>query len=103
MVLGAHYHNAGKNLGPDDEDGEYHQISSSISGSPIFEMISNYQDFQNGGDGWLRFIEFIPGGGDGGLDRIQMRTFSPTRNQFRTGPYSQFHFDLSFAERFNNP
>jgi hypothetical protein len=101
MVLGAHYHNRAKNLDIDDEDGEWHQVSKNRAGLDVYEMLSNYQDFKNGGDGWLRFIEFIPGGGVGGLDRIQMRTYSPTRNQYRTGSYSKFHFDLSFAERFD--
>jgi hypothetical protein len=101
MVLNGHYHNTRKNLGAEDEDGEWHQMSQNSAGTAVFEMLSNYQDFQNGGDGWLRTIEFIPGGGSGGQDRIQMRTYSPTRDQFRTGPYSQFYFDLSFAERFD--
>lgn len=103
MVLNAHYHGGIRNVGPEDEDGEWHQISYNVSGSAVYEMVSNYQNFQNGGDGWLRTIEFIPGGGAGGLDRMQMRTYSPTRNQYRTGPLSQFYFDFDFAERFNNP
>jgi hypothetical protein len=101
MVLNGHYHDSNKNLGPTDEDGEWHQISKNNAGKDVYEMLSNYQDFQNGGDGWLRTIEFIPRGGVNGLDRIQMRTYSPTRNAYRTGRYSQFYFDLSFAERFD--
>lgn len=101
MVLNGHYHDFNKDLGPTDDDGEWHQISKNNAGQDVYEMLSNYQDFQNGGDGWLRTIEFIPRGGANGLDRLQMRTYSPTRNQYRTGRYSQFYFDLSFAERFD--
>jgi hypothetical protein len=103
MVLNGHYHNYEKNLDINDDDGEWHQVSTNRAKSTIYEMLSNYQDFKNGGDGWLRTIEFIPAGGANGLDRIQMRTYSPTRNQFRTRPLSQFYFDLSFAERFDTP
>jgi hypothetical protein len=103
MVLGAHYHDYNKNLDINDEDGEWHQISQNRAGSNVYEMLSNYQDFKNGGDGWLRTIEFIPGGGANGLDRMQMRTYSPTRDQYRTGSLSQFYFDFNFAARFNTP
>lgn len=101
MVLNGHFNGYEKNLEPTAEDGEWHQISTNNAGKDVYEMLSNYQEFQNGGDGWLRTIEFIPGGGANGLDRLQMRTYSPTRHEYRTGPYSQFYFDFSFAERFD--
>ncbi|HEX7004930.1 MAG TPA: metallophosphoesterase [Trueperaceae bacterium] len=95
MVLGGHFH-----MGPDGEDGEYHQVSSNDAGLPVYEMLADYQTWENGGQGWLRIIQFIPGGGAGGLDRIAVRTYSPVLSRYQTDANSQFHFDLSFAQRF---
>lgn len=101
MVLSGHYHASQRDaMGPDSDGGEYHQVSRNAAGLPVFEMLSDYQDRDNGGDGWLRIVEFIPGGGEDGLDRIRVRTYSPTRGEFQRGRASEFHFDLSFRERF---
>ena len=96
MVLNGHFH-----MAPDGEDGEYHQVSTNAAGLPVYEMLADYQTWANGGNGWLRLIQFIPGGGAGNLDRIRVRTFSPVLNQWQSDANSQFSFDLSFAQRFN--
>ena len=91
MVLNGHYHRA---------DGQWKQISTNAAGSKIYEMLANYQHYTNGGNGWMRLITFRPGGGSGGSDRIQVRTYSPSLNQYKTDSRSQFSFDLSFSSRF---
>ncbi len=106
MVLGGNFHKAKSKYDPDDPsddswDGEYHQVSSNLLGLPVYEMLSNYQDYPNGGDGWLRLVQFQEGGGSGGLDRISVQTYSPTLDAYQTDPRSEFHFDLSFADRFD--
>ena len=95
MVLNGHYHRA-----EGTAEGEYHQVSLNSAGSEVFEMLSNYQAYPNGGDGWLRIIEFIPGGGEAAIDRIAVSTYSPVLDAYQTDEHSEFHFDLSFAERF---
>ncbi|MEX2543111.1 MAG: hypothetical protein WD314_14990 [Trueperaceae bacterium] len=95
MVLNGHYHKASGT-----DDGEYHQVSRNETGLEVYEMLSNYQSYPNGGDGWLRIIEFVPSGGEGGSDRIAVSTYSPVLNRFQTDARSRFHFDLVFEERF---
>jgi hypothetical protein len=99
MVLGGHYH---KRPDGDPELGEYHQVSTNEAGLPVFEMLANYQSWPNGGDGWLRTIRFHPGGGDNGLDRIDVRTYSPPLDRYQIDGYSAFSFDVSFADRFGS-
>ena len=97
MVLSAHYYRS------EDDPGEYHQVSLNEAGSEVYEMLADYQLYDNGGDGWLRLVEFQPGEGEAGTDRIQVRTYSPTRGEFQPGSGSNFSFDLDFAERFGTP
>ena len=97
MVLSAHYYRS------DEGPGEYHQVSTNDAGSNVYEMLADYQLYDNGGDGWLRLVELVPEGGEGGLDRIRVRTYSPTRDEFQPGAASNFSFDLDFAERFGTP
>jgi len=95
MVLNGNFHvRIGSN------DGEYHQVSTNAAGLPVFEMLADYQDYTNGGNGWMRLIQFIPGGGSGGQDRILVRTYSPSLDEFAMDSSSQFSFDLDFVDRF---
>jgi hypothetical protein len=80
--------------------GGYHQVSQNVDGQDVYEMVANYQRLENGGNGWLRLIQFQPGGGSGGQDRIQVRTYSPSLGEFDTDSDNQFSFDLDFDERF---
>lgn len=111
MVLNGNFHRNISQYDPSDPtadpagpsfDGEYHQISTNLRGLPVYEMLSCYQDYPNGGDGWIRLIQFQPGAGQGGLDRISVQTYSTTHDAYQTDSVSQFHFDLRFAERFDN-
>ena len=100
MVLGGHYHKR-----PDDhgDNGEYHQVSTNDAGLPVYEMLANYQSWVNGGDGWLRILQFEPGAGADGADRIVVRTYSPAKDEYQEDAGSSFSFELSFAERFGEP
>ena len=125
MVLNGHYHNAGRRSAnptisnclsesqdrPDSnaeryerrlrcDNGEYRQVSTNSAGSKVYEMLANYQSYENGGNGWLRVIKFLPGGGANGLDRIKVQTYSPTLNKYQSGGGSDFSYDLDFSKRF---
>lgn len=83
MVLSGHY------------PGESHQTAINSAGLEVFEMMANYQSHANGGDGWMRLIEF-----DGAHNRIDVRTYSPTRDQYNFGSAGQFTLNLDFNSRF---
>ncbi len=96
MVLNGHNHGSGGT-----NDGEYHQVSLNDAGREVYEVLQDYQDYPNGGDGWLRLIEF-----DVNNDKIKFETYSPVLDQFQTetiaqvGQFaSQFEFDVDFADR----
>lgn len=104
MVVNGHYH---ENVDDETRRGEYHQVSTNAAGGEVYEMLANYQWIGDsstvGGDDWIRIVTFTPGE-DG--DRIDIETFSPERflndePAFKTGEWSEFGFDLDFAERFS--
>jgi hypothetical protein len=95
MVLCGNFHKA-----KGTDDGEWHQVSQNEAGLDVYEMLADYQDRPDGGEGWFRLVRFEPGAGTDGLDRISVRTYSPKLDEYQTDVRSEFHFDLSFAERF---
>jgi hypothetical protein len=64
---------------------ELHQVSVNDAGKKVLEMLADYQSRENGGNGWLRLIRFVPSNRE-----IQVRTYSPVLDQFETDPDSQF-------------
>jgi hypothetical protein len=103
MVLNGHYHDGGGffGIGTSPDDGEYHQISYNDAGLPVYELLANYQDKDKGGNGWLRLLSFLPGGGTGDQDRIAVETYSPYLGEYQDSDRSEFSFDLRFDERFD--
>ena len=75
-------------------DGEWHQVSANEAGQPVVEILADYQSRENGGNGWLRLITFVPKS-----NHIQFRTYSPSLDQYETDADSQFTLPLDFAER----
>ncbi len=96
MVLNGHNHHA-----DDANDGEYHQVSTNDAGENVYEMLADYQDYDNGGNGWFRQIRFVPGGGDNGQDRITVQTYTAYHDEYQSDDRSEFHFDLDFDSRFS--
>ena len=62
-----------------------------FDGSTVHTMLANYQNLANGGDGWLRILQFSPDNNE-----IRVFTYSPTRDEFDTDDASQFvlNYDL---------
>jgi hypothetical protein len=56
------------------EETETRRIDRNRCGRRVFQLLANYQDRPNGGDGWLRYYTFRPGN-----DRITASTYSVTR------------------------
>lgn len=96
LVLCGH-NRAGKNItvsGQYNEDGEYHQVSVNDKGREVFELMANYQDYPNGGDGWLQILEFDLKG-----NALNVRTYSPFLNKYQTDANSQFRLGIKYSER----
>ncbi|UCE18314.1 MAG: T9SS type A sorting domain-containing protein [Gemmatimonadota bacterium] len=60
-------------------------------GNTVYSLVSDYQGRRNGGDGWLRIMEFSPDNNE-----IRVKTYSPTLNEFETDENSQFslYYDM---------
>lgn len=78
--------------------GEYRQVGSNDEGQPVYEMLADYQDRNEGGNGWMRNITFLPGREES--DRISVTTYSPSLGVNQVGDSSDFEFELEFDERF---
>lgn len=76
------------------------RVDQNVTGHHVYQMMFNCQALGggmsgNGGDGWLRILEFLPDG-----ETIQVRTYSPffgfspqtIDKAWRTAPYDQFKF-----------
>ena len=70
---------------------EYRQTSTNAYGLPVHEVLADYQDDPNGGDGWLRIMTL-----DLGSKRIDVQSYSPTLNMFRTASESSFSVACNF-------
>ena len=65
-------------------DGEREKIDT-LGNRTVYQLLSDYQGRPNGGDGWLRIMEFVPS-----ENKIYVRTYSPYLNQYETDSDSQF-------------
>jgi hypothetical protein len=63
-----------------------------FNGDTVYSLLADYQGRANGGDGWLRLLEFSPAN-----NRIQVRTYSPWLDQYETDGDSEFQlpYDLT--------
>lgn len=66
------------------------QRVDTFEGHTVYTLLADYQSRANGGDGWLRLMEFSPANNE-----IRVRTYSPTLDQWETDANSQF--TLPFA------
>ena len=59
--------------------------SDTYNGHTVYSLLADYQGRANGGNGWLRIMEFSPSSGE-----MRVKTYSPTLDQFETTSNSQF-------------
>ncbi|MHC1743910.1 MAG: 5'-nucleotidase C-terminal domain-containing protein [Syntrophobacteraceae bacterium] len=90
MVLNGHTHT------------EYALINHDVANRPVYQMLSDYQDRANGGNGLMRLVTIDPT-----LSKIAVKTFSPYYNKadantFETDADSQFEYDVNVKERLAN-
>ena len=67
------------------------------NGNTVYTLMSDYQGRANGGNGWLRLLEFSPANSE-----IRVKTYSPWLDQFENDGDSQFSipYDMSTGAPF---
>ena len=58
------------------------------AGNIVHQVLADYQGLHNGGESWLRYMTFHPE-----ADKIEVFTYNPFHNTFRTGPSSRFSLE----------
>ncbi len=71
-------------------DGVGFLVSENDFGREVNQMLFNTQMEANGGNGWLRLLEFHPDG------TVQVKTYSPWLNQWKTDSANQFTFKVQY-------
>ncbi len=72
------------------------QTSVNDAGGKVLEMLTDYQGLPNGGDGWLRSLEFVPS-----ENKIHVKTYSPLLDKHNKGAKETFSldYDMTAAKR----
>jgi hypothetical protein len=63
-----------------------------FQGRPVHTLLANYQSRENGGNGWLRLLEFSPSN-----SVIRVRTYSPLLDQYESDADSEFTLDCNLG------
>ncbi|HEU5404380.1 MAG TPA: carboxypeptidase regulatory-like domain-containing protein [Terriglobales bacterium] len=66
-------------------DGTGRRTDIGVNGNLVNAMLSDYQSWANGGDGYIRLITVKPA-----LNQVVVRTYSPYLNQWLTSSHHQF-------------
>ena len=69
-----------------------------FNGNLIHSVLSNYQDRVNGGDGWLRIMEFTPADNE-----IRVKTYSPFLNDYENDLDSEFSLNYDMRNSYFTP
>jgi hypothetical protein len=64
--------------------------SEGSAGQDVHQLLFNAQADANGGNGWIRLIEFLPDG-----ETVQVKTYSPYLDAWRTDGANQFVMTIS--------
>ena len=71
--------------GHTDGEGRRQDPGGGGCSNTVYSLLADYQGRTNGGNGWLRVLEFSPANNE-----IRVRTYSPTLNQWETDADSRF-------------
>jgi len=63
--------------------------STGLAGNRVHEILSNYQEYPRGGDGWLRIMQIEPAS-----RRVRVFTYSPTRDVYWLSDEQHFELEL---------
>jgi hypothetical protein len=62
-----------------------------LGGRLVYQLLSDYQDLSNGGNGYLRTMEFVPS-----ENKIYVKTYSPYLDNYMTDSANQFELSYSW-------
>jgi hypothetical protein len=68
-------------------DGNGRLVSTGKNGNQVHQMLANYQMLPNGGNGYLRLVEF-----DTAQGTVSVKSYSPYLDQFLTDSENQFEY-----------
>jgi hypothetical protein len=71
--------------------------TDTFDGNQVHSVLADYQTRPNGGDGWLRIMQFSPANNE-----IQVRTYSPWLGRFETDGSSQFTLSYNMTGTTSN-
>jgi Calcineurin-like phosphoesterase len=71
---------------------EYRQTSKNAYGQDVHEVLADYQDDANGGNGFMRLMTF-----DTAANKINVKSYSSWTNEFYTKDESQFSLNVNFG------
>lgn len=77
LVLSGHEHSG--------DAGEARRTDLNSCGNPVHQILTDYQDRANGGDGWLRYYTFDPA-----ANTVTATTYSPKLDRYETDGDSAF-------------
>lgn len=66
-----------------------HTVSKGEAGNSVHEILVDYQTQKNGGNGWLRLLQFLPDG-----RTVRVRDYSPHLDETSKQPKCSFEFAL---------
>ncbi len=71
-------------------DGAGYLVSTGVEGNQVHQMAFNTQSEGNGGNGWIRVLEFLEDG-----QTVRVRTYSPSLGYIRDDAANEFMFELT--------
>ena len=74
----------------EDFDSFKYHLENGINGNRVYELLVDPQNMANGGNGWIRLLEFDPNG-----TTVHVKTYSPFLNQWDTSPDNSYDIELS--------
>ncbi|MBN2210992.1 MAG: hypothetical protein JW709_06310 [Sedimentisphaerales bacterium] len=72
------------------------EVAYNDFGHEVYQIIADYQDRPNGGDGWLQMYTFVPEDNE-----IHVQTYSPWLDQYEMDADSEYTISINFNERFD--
>lgn len=72
--------------------GENQRIDDNLAGHKVAQVLSDYQEEKDGGNGYLRIMRF-----DAAEGVINVRTYSPTLEEYRSKKEGQFDYKATFS------
>jgi hypothetical protein len=73
-------------------DGQARLTSTTDHGNQVHQVLANYQMIKEGGEGYLRLVEFLPDG-----ETLQFKSYSPSRDAYKTDEQNQFVLNQKIA------